>query len=48
MILPCDLDLQEIAKGYDDCKLELERIYTYIMDDIAKRSRLTRDSEIIS
>ena len=44
MVLPCDLDLQEIAKEYHDCKQEVESIYTYISDDIAMRSRLGKDS----
>ena len=33
MILPSDLDSQEIAKEYRDRKQELESIYTYIVDD---------------
>ena len=43
MILPCDLDSEEIAKEYHDWKQELESIYTYISDDIAMRSRLAKD-----
>ena len=44
MIVPCDLDSQEIAKEYHDCKQDLESIYTSITVDIAMRSRLERES----
>ena len=44
MIWPCDLDSQEIAKEYHDCKQEIESIYSYIADDISMQSLLERDS----
>ena len=43
MILPFDLDSQEIAKEYYDCEREHECIYTFIADVIAMRSRLKTD-----
>ena len=44
MILPCDLDSQEIAKKCHDSKHEVGSIYTYIANDITIRSRVARNN----